>query len=541
LKRFLGVATVLAVAAPIMLLAAPAHADTIAAGGSDTTQDVMQAILPGLGAVNVKHKHNQTTQLDVAADSFCNEVVYKGQADSIPNGTSTADGTSPTTWIVQPPSGSGEGRTALTNSVAKTYPLTKPDSTTYYTGVASSTGGCIDIARESSKGSSPIENYAFALDVVGAASTSLNAPSSLTLQQLRDIWNCNYNNWADVGGANAPIQRILPAFGSGTRQYFVNNLMNIPNSGSGENGSTAGWTPPDAGTNPITSAAVACPHTISAGTDITGPEENKGSEFLKAAFRGQYQNYIFPYSEGKWVYQANNSTNPTLDTRSGVRPIALSNPAGNSGAMASTPAAFAVRWLGSSWSLNDATVLDGATSTRSVAGVSAAAQFSTTLTVPSALFTQSDVGLTIRGNSFINDGTVITAVAGDGMSVTIGTPTKAASVCGCTYPQTATIVVGYSIVSEKNPNVPPATTDSVNPEYGGVRYVYNGLLPTSPSYTLARDSFVGFNNTTGGAKSPLCDGSKSGAIAANGFQPLPLLRPSLVSGIDSPVSCRFVP
>jgi hypothetical protein len=541
----------MAVAAPILMLAAPAHADTITAGGSDTTQDVMQAILPGLGTVanpafNVKHKHNQTTNLDVTADAFCNEVVYKGQADSIPLGTSNTDPAAPgdgntTGWIVQPPSGSGEGRTALTNSVSKSFPLTKPDSTTYYTGVSSSTGGCIDIARESSKGSSPIENYAFGLDVVGVASTSLNAPSSLTLQQLRDIWNCNYNNWADVGGANGPIQRILPAFGSGTRQYFINNLLNLPNGAGGENGTTIGWTPPNSGTNPVTHAAVTCPAAISAGTDITGPEENKGSSLLQSQFRGQYQNYVFPYSSGKWVYQANNSTNPTLDVRAGVRPIALSNPAGNGGAMASTPAAFAVRWLGSSWSLNDATVLDGATSTRTVTSASAAAQFSTSLTVTTPLFTQADVGLTIRGNSFINDGTVITAVSGDGMTATIGTPTKAASVCGCTYPQTSDVVVGYSIVSEKNPNVPPATTNSTNPEYGGVRYVYNGLLPTSPSYTIARDQFVGFNNTAGGNISPLCDGSHSGAIGANGFEPLPLLIPVVGSGIQTPVSCRFVP
>jgi phosphate transport system substrate-binding protein len=54
------------------------------------------------------------------------------------------------------------------------------------------------------------------------------------------------------------------------------------------------------------------------------------------------------------------------------------------------------------------------------------------------------------------------------------------------------------------------------PAYPGVRFVFNVLDNTSPSYTPAK-RFWGFTNTSGGTKSPLCSGSAAATITQFGF------------------------
>ncbi len=531
LKRVLGVALVVAATAQLALLNAnAAQADVIAAGGSDTTMDVMTALLQGTGAINIKVKKFQTTDLLVPSDANCNAVTWRGQADAVPSGQTNGG-------KVQPPSGSGEGRNAVTGSVAKTYPTVQvapAEPANYYVGV-SGNGGCVDIARSSSfSATTNGEFYGFGLDVTGWASPSLLAPPSLTLQQLRDIYLCNYNNWNQVGGGDGEIIRVFPAFGSGMRESFIRNVLG--RSAAEENPSGGiGYNPPNTGTIPAgapgAGTSITCKPTMGGGTDITAPEENNGKELLTPARRADLQKYIIPYSDGKWVYHGNNSGNPSLDLRAGLRPGGLVNTAAAPGAAPAWP----VRWVGSSWRLNDATILDGATGTHTVASVTAGAAFDTTLDsgVPGT-FTAADIGRSIRGNTYITDGTVITGVDPTGAIATINPGSKSTSACACSYPQTSSIVVGYAIVSEKNPQV----TSGSNFEYAGVRIVWNMLVTTSPSYLEAR-GIVGFSNTAGGAISDVCNGNKEGLISDGGFLPLPLLDPDPSSGNQSPVSCRL--
>src|SRR5262249_26500042 len=81
-----------------------------------------------------------------------------------------------------------------------------------------------------------------------------------------DIYDCRYNNWKDVGGADMPIQRVLPSAGSGTRTFFVNNILGIPSSSTGggtrgqgtfvfQDGSSNWWRPVNVGTYATARAA----------------------------------------------------------------------------------------------------------------------------------------------------------------------------------------------------------------------------------------------------------------------------------------------
>jgi hypothetical protein len=51
--------------------------------------------------------------------------------------------------------------------------------------------------------------------------TSNPQPTSLTLAQLVDIYECTDTNWDQVGGTNAPIVPVLPEPGSGARDTFL--------------------------------------------------------------------------------------------------------------------------------------------------------------------------------------------------------------------------------------------------------------------------------------------------------------------------------
>jgi len=509
-RAFIASALVLGVGAPIVAIAAqPASAagDQIAAAGSDTTQDVMDQILAGTGAVNVHvPKTNTAAGQTVAADTYCNSVTYN-------NGTAGTDGAG--NAKITAPANSGEGRNALSGSQARTYPTAA--SGFAYTGIASTTGGCIDIARSSSKGGAGFENYAFGLDAVAQGTLSLSAPSTLTLAQVREIWNCQVNDWSQVGGAPGAIQRVLPKFGSGTRKYFINSVLgNTSETDSVPVSLNNSGTLHNDGVTPVT-----CPAVI--GQSTGGVEENNGNEFTNPTNRLLAQQYVFPYSAGKWVQQATGAGNPSIDIRNGVRMIAI---AGNQTVSGNYSPAYAVRWTGTAWRLNDGQVLTGATGQRSQAGVNAAAQFAPSLTGIAGTFSATDVGKQVQGTG-INDGTTILSVAVDGSSATISPGAKAAIVNG-------TVSIGWAVVSEKNPVIAAQT----NTEYPGVRFVYNILstsgLPTS-SYTAAQH-LVGFDDTqAAGFVSDVCNGNDQGLIEDAGFLSLPALLPAVNT---TPVSCR---
>jgi hypothetical protein len=85
---------------------------------------------------------------------------------------------------------------------------------------------------------------------------------------------------------------------------------------------------------------------------VIAVEENHGND---PALNGTatYANAFGPYSAGKFVYQATNSANPTLDIRNGFRPIAIYMD--GTGADRST-ATYPVSWTGSAFALNSSVV-----------------------------------------------------------------------------------------------------------------------------------------------------------------------------------------
>jgi ABC-type phosphate transport system substrate-binding protein len=57
-----------------------------------------------------------------------------------------------------------------------------------------------------------------------AASGGTDAPASLTLTQLKDIYLCKITNWAKVGGKNATIEPFVPQSSSGTTAFWLTAL-----------------------------------------------------------------------------------------------------------------------------------------------------------------------------------------------------------------------------------------------------------------------------------------------------------------------------
>ena len=244
----------------------------ITAVGSDTTQGVMRAILAGTTTTNVNYINVDayiTSNVVVPADDFCDGGV-------------TFSPTAPGTVTVNAqvaPAGSGAGRTLLNS----------------YAANAGNYKACVDIARSSSySATSPNagtgEYYAYALDAVSWATTSQNAPASLTAAQVRGIYQCTYTDWSEVGGTAGQIQRYMPPSTSGTRDYFYDEILGADSSGVSK--------------STVLPTAANCPA-------IKIIEENTANLVDKA----DYNKAIMPYSGGVWSYQAANATNPTIDKR----------------------------------------------------------------------------------------------------------------------------------------------------------------------------------------------------------------------------------
>ncbi len=253
--------------------------DVVAFAGSDTTQDVVGALIASYNADTAYNDNpdipgDERDTLDnilsvesggnvVAPDEDCVDPAPADGIDGIRYRT-------PGAAIVPPgerlaPNGSTAGRDALKASVL-------------------AGDGCIDIARSSSgpravgtgAGQDPasFEYYAFGLDAVGWSSASTAAPTNLTVAQLRGIYNCTFTNWNQVGGGNQVIERYYAQPGSGTRAFFQSDVL---------------------GFDPFTFSSPTCPLPIDA-------QENQG---LTIAANGDQQSGIMPYSGGNWIAMAN--------------------------------------------------------------------------------------------------------------------------------------------------------------------------------------------------------------------------------------------
>lgn len=302
-RQAAAVAAVLCTGAVTMLAAAPAaHAVpytgndiAVTAMGSDTIQNVMGTYLANFDGSTTVLPGKTVHTYNVPAFPSPNYVT-RGDADCAQDiSWVQTGGTGFGTALQNAPSGSGGG---------KTYAVSQE-------GQAANQKGCGDIFRSSATPGSltgnptqekaTMEYYAFALDAVTWASSSLKAPATLTRQQVQDIYACNITNWDQVGGTTGAIQRYLPQSASGTRSFFL-----------GQYGITAAM---------LATTNANCPAVLDnsvinpAGGANIKFEENQGATIQAA----DYDKAILPYSAGVWSYQAANSVNPTIDVRNGVR------------------------------------------------------------------------------------------------------------------------------------------------------------------------------------------------------------------------------
>jgi ABC-type phosphate transport system substrate-binding protein len=412
-----------------LLTAGTAHATlpsgqtALTSGGSDTTEKVMTRIMADLDNRSPNGHVVRTRNIPASPKAYdtndpfygitANKYNVQGDASCVDQDW-TKDGLAPgaNTASTQgvAPFGSGAGKKYLVAQNAGTVASQNPIGT----GTT-----CIDIGRSSSGPGSNgdgqnltgFEYYAFALDGVSWATTSLKAPSTLTRQQLDDIYDCNVTDWGQLpGGTSGPIQRYFPQSGSGTRDFFTTDIL----------GKAKGYIPPSPGGS--------CPNTVLI-------EENEATQVVAA----DLDKAILPYSAAVWSYHAQNSINPTVDLRNGAR-------------------------------LGGVTTLDGSNNP------------------------------VLKASPVRWDGT--------GRKYRLDT--------------TASGVVKETNVKQEA----GASYNEATGSFPGIRFVYNVLDPTRTSHTDALAT-VGFDNSSGGAKSPLCDNG-SGGTGANenalilqyGFAPL---------------------
>lgn len=317
----------------------PAHAVlpsdqvAVAAAGSDTSEKLMNQMTGNL--------NNSSVQVDAVAKTAktFNIPAYPTNPASSPPNTFTVPGDTnctDVTWARDP----GAPAAANANPPKGTAPFGSTAGRNYLSteSSAATDAGCVDVARSSSAprnynaaaptDKSTFEYYAFAMDAVGWATTSLKAPSTLTRAQLAAIYDCTITNWDQVGGQTGDIQRYLPQAGSGTRSFFLTDIL----------GKSSSYVPP------VASAVPGCP------TDSKNIEENEGQQVASE----DIDKALLPYSGALWAYHAQNGINPTIDRRNGARMGGITT-------SAATPLkSSVVAWISDNtqYELNPATVVE---------------------------------------------------------------------------------------------------------------------------------------------------------------------------------------
>jgi phosphate transport system substrate-binding protein len=67
--------------------------------------------------------------------------------------------------------------------------------------------------------------HQIAIDGMAIITNKANAIPSLTLEQIKKIYDGNITNWKDVGGSDAAIVVVGRDSASGTREFFANDVM----------------------------------------------------------------------------------------------------------------------------------------------------------------------------------------------------------------------------------------------------------------------------------------------------------------------------
>jgi hypothetical protein len=449
--------------ASIAVAAAPAGASNteMTGVGSQTTYFMMHALFPEVNLINPVGESGSQTQ-------------------SIASDTATCSGGVTYSTGLQPPNGSGQGKTALATEE----------------GAASNQQGCLDFSRSSSPPAphaetlglsgtsqngdpspSHLDYYAYALDGV-APMVGTDAPSTvriagqntgpnngLTLAQVQSIYECNTTNWDQitvngVTGANAPIALFWPQSGSGTVAVMTDVL---------------GFSPVAAGTSPSICTTNTEPITQYTANSLTVKQEENTEDGLI------YQNSI-------GIPAANVAAGTAIPAGSVLQSAMFIYSAGK----------FAAEW-------NDLT--DNTSTANNIV----------------------DQGLNGPGTNTMGN-----FVAGTLTMASVQTTSGSGDTYVDLTPQLGrfnqdtnrgTYAMDGNTVSEANEwysNLPSTTggnpSDS-NALIPAVRYVYNAADTALPGYNGAKN-LIGFDNQTSGTKSVLCNGDDASTITAQGFLPL---------------------
>lgn len=226
-------ASVLSMTAPAALADPGAPGRTYTAVGSDTIQDVWNALSNGTSGIN--------SGAPVIVDGSNNADV--ASYDATPQNTNIA----PKTTTYLRPTGSGNGVKALSASWdSSNHNWLKWDSATNSTVTQTLVNGDVDFARSSSGPSvagSDLTYIPFARDAVSVAFTKANATDptpNFTTNELEAIyggpsfatdpavsWDNNTTPtkvFVNFGAGAIEVHPYLPQSGSGTRQFFLGAL-----------------------------------------------------------------------------------------------------------------------------------------------------------------------------------------------------------------------------------------------------------------------------------------------------------------------------
>jgi ABC-type phosphate transport system substrate-binding protein len=187
--------------------AVPDTSDVVGVG-SDTSQFVLNNLADGIAANNFTDGYNELGQDGLSGTADDNPADRLASFDA----TGSANITIRPGVTIPRPNGSSAGITALRNTAQLDYARSSRALTT-----AEVNAGLrmVPFARDT-------------LILVGNADKT--QPTSLSTTNLLAIYECRITNWSQVGGAAGTIAPMIPQAGSGTRQFFVDQLTAIKGS-----------------------------------------------------------------------------------------------------------------------------------------------------------------------------------------------------------------------------------------------------------------------------------------------------------------------